>query len=261
MKSMRRMSACIVVAVAVGAVASASASAAPTLPELGRCVPASPAKTGNYFGAKCLKPAAGNGNYTWMPGPGAKPKFEGTGTEVHLSTAGHTITCAANTFDGEYTGPKTAKVTLVLVGCIDNVATKQSCQTNPTKTGEIEPLKPLEAEIGFIKGGATPTVGIDLKGEKPLVRFECGKVPESVLIGEVEGSVIGSIGSIDRMNTEFKLAFKATGGKQVPEQFEGGLKDTLSIEYTSGVTKTHEEATLRTSDGLVNEEAMEIKAL
>jgi hypothetical protein len=58
------------------------------------------------------------------------------------------------------------------------------------------------------------------------------------------------------MATTFALGLKATNGKQSPERFEGGVKETLSF-VTAGV---EEQAGLTTSITLTNEESLEIKA-
>jgi hypothetical protein len=248
----------VVAVLALCALASASASAAP--PELGRCVLAETPKTGEYKNARCTAPSlAGKGNYNFLPGPGEKPKFEGTGSEPRLEMPGLAINCAASTFNGEYTGAKTASVTVDMIGCVDG-ATSQKCQSNPLKEGEIETPVPLEGELGFIKWGAGIGVGLDLTRSPALVTFECGKPPEATITGVVEGSVIGHLAPTNLMSEEFKLRYRTAGGKQVPEQFEGGTKDTLSVKLTSGLTTTTEEAVFKEKlVEILNEEPLEIK--
>jgi len=247
----------VVAALALCGLASAGASAA--LPELGRCVPASTAKTGEYKGAHCLTSARGKGNYNFLPGPGEKKKFVGTGSEAKLEMPGLTVSCAASTSEGEYTGAKTASVTLDLIGC-STVATAQLCQSNPVKAGEIETL-PLEGEFGFIQSGQKPVVALDVKRSPSLVTFTCGSPPESTTTVVVEGSVIGKFAPNDSMVMESKLSYKTAGGKQVVEHFEGGPKDTLSAKLISGLTTTTEEAALKLRlMEIANEEPLEIKA-
>ncbi len=234
-----------------------AANASAALPEVGRCVPASP-PAAEYKGANCTAHAApGKGAYQFIAGPGEKPKFEGTGEEPTLSTATLTISCAASTFNGEYTGAKTASVTVDLIGCVEGEGRK--CQSNVAKEGEIETL-PLEGELGYINVSSHRRVGLDLKRAPVLATFTCGLPPETVTPGTVEGSVIAPILPLNRMTTELRLSYRVKEGKQQIEEFEGGPKDTLAIKFGVLAT-TSEPATLK--DKLVeigNEEAMEIKA-
>ncbi|HXR57837.1 MAG TPA: hypothetical protein VN747_00825 [Burkholderiales bacterium] len=242
--------------------AAASATATAEVPEFGRCVPAE-GKTGEFTGASCTRPAAGKGKFNWVPGPGPKPKFEGTSESVPLLQMGSlTISCAAATFNGEYTGAKTASVTVDLIGCL-NTATNRECQTNPLKEGEIEPPGALEGEIGFVNINGLRKVGLDLKRSPVITTFTCGNVGEipQEVNGTLEGSVIGQIAPPNYMREIFKLRYKVEGGKQVPEAFEGGEKDTLTANLVSGTSTSTVPATLKIKlVELVNEEPFEIKA-
>jgi hypothetical protein len=74
---------------------------------------------------------------------------------------------------------------------------------------------------------------------------------------EIDNAVIGTVAPIDKMSLTSTLTFKANKGKQVPEQFEAGLKDTLlAIEG-----KTEQQVGLTTTDSATNEEQLEIKAV
>lgn len=257
MRSMKMAGALLAATATASGVLAASASAA--LPELGRCVPAASPGTGEYTGPRCTKAAApGKGSYDFVAGPGEKKKFEGTGEEPTLATATLKITCAAATFNGEYTGAKAASVTVDLIGCLEGEGRK--CQSNPLKEGEIETL-PLEGEIGYIKLGSRTMVGLDLKRSPALATFTCGLVPEPVTPGTLEGSVISPIRPVNIMTSEVRLNYRVKEGKQQVEEFEGAPKDTLSVQLVSGLTTTTEPATLK--DKLVeilNEEPIEIKA-
>jgi hypothetical protein len=261
MNRIRMVGMVLVATFAVSVAAASSASAA--LPELGRCVPA-PEKNGAFKGNHCNLPAEGKGKYDWLPGPGAKPKFAGTGEAVVLETVGkRKVECGAATFEGEYTGPKTESVTVLLIGCTEPVS-KQPCQTGgPPREGEIDSSGALEGELGFITGGERPTVGLDLKPKAPstsMFVFECGTLPTVVLHAAVEGSVIGRITPINHMVEEFKTVYKAPGGKQVPQQFEGGAKDTMTAKLLVGLETKTEEIGLKAIRVDVNEESLEIKA-
>jgi hypothetical protein len=247
---------CLTAAFALMGLVATTASAA--VPEFGRCVKVA-AKTGEYSGAQCLTPVAGNkGRFDWQPGPGALKKFEETGEEPTLETVGgRKIVCTVGIFTGEFTGPKTESVSIELQGCVDSV-TGAICET--AKKSKIETLTPLEGEIGFIKGTSMRSVGLDLKHAPVILTFECGKVPETVVLGTLEGSVIAPITPIDKMAEEFKLPYKEKLGKQIPEQFEGGAKDTLTATFVTGLETTTQQAGLKTKVESVTEEPIEIKA-
>jgi opacity protein-like surface antigen len=244
MKGIRITGLCLLAVLAVSAMAATSASAV-TIPQVGRCVKVATG-AGAYTGAQCLAlETHKKGKYEWVPvSSSEKQTFDGTGGETTLKTTGHsTIKCIAANFAGEYTGPKTAGVTVEFQGCT-NAKTEQ-CQSNPQNKSEIRTL-PLEAELGFIKNEPTVVqVGLDLKPTAPLtqlVSYECGSVTESA---RLEGSVIGQIKPIDKMTTEANLVLAVrTTGAQLPEQFEGGPKDTLSTTFMSGTESTTAPSTL-----------------
>ncbi len=269
MRRIRTVGLCLVALALIGSSAAATASAAEYeltgLPELGKCVPAATPKTGQYTGSHCVRPAAGKGGYNWVPGPGAKPKFEGTISTTKLETVGKkfVVECSFGVATGEYTGTKTANVKLALVGCLDE-QTLQKCQNGPQEA-EIETTIP--AEIGYIKAGEKPKVGLDLKPTAPI-SFTCGLPPELPTVVSVEGSAIGLIKPPNSMRSAFKLTYTAPGGKQVPEQFEGGVKDTLTLKRITGLESATEQVGLTIIGGeekpkplvIENEEPIEIKA-
>jgi hypothetical protein len=262
MRPLRMVGVTVLAVAAVAATGVASAAAAP--PEWGRCEAAVGGKTGEYKNAKCTAPAGGTGLFNWAPEPTGKAKFATVGEKVGLETTGkRRIICGESVSDGSYTGPKTATVTLMLVGCnLEGTATR--CQTNPAKEGEIEAS--LEAELGFITGGSRPVVGVALKPKAPSTvwaAFSCVKLPETpVLSGVIEGSVIGRIKPLNRMTAEYAEIYSAAAGVQAVQQFEGGAKDTLTVKLLEGLTTTTEEIGLRQRVALENEglETTEIKA-
>jgi hypothetical protein len=180
------------------------------------------------------------------------------------------VKCGSGQFSGEWTGPKTASINLLFGGCLG--PGKKSCQTNPTAQADIKTEQALEGELGFIQGGEKPVVGLDVKPKSPattLLSFTCGGPPETG-VGEpwsVEGSMIGQIKPTNLMTSAFKLTYKATAGKQVPEQFESGLKDTLIANRVVGVEPPKAEQAGLTLKGETTtpilaegEEPLEIKA-
>lgn len=233
-------------------VAAQIVKAVKPLPDFGHC-----AKVvhGGYGNSTCTaETPAKNGKFEWTEGPGPNAKFSGTGTKVTLEGVGHSlVTCTASSNAGEYTGPKSAKLTLKLTGCAAGVkGSEGSCSSSGAAAGEIQTAQ-LNGALNFIDEGeepALPTVGIDLTPASgtSLATFECGGKP--VTVG---GSVIVPISSLDKMATSFKLKAKATAGKQLPEAFEAEPNDTLTFNG--------EQAGLTSTSTLTNEEALEIKAL
>jgi hypothetical protein len=207
--------------------------------------------TGVYKGPLCItKETKSKGKYEWtQANVTEKLTFKGSGLETRLLTAGHPgIKCVTANLTGEWTGGKTASVTIEFQGCVN--ALNQQCQSGANKS-EIKTL-PLEAELGFIKnelkeGKLIVVVGLDLKPQPPLTAlaiYECGSITETA---NIEGSVIGRIGPFDKMTTESNLTYntKSAGEVQVYEKFEGGLKDTLSTKFTTGITSTTAPTTLK----------------
>jgi hypothetical protein len=286
MKRMKTVGLCLIAVGAVSAIGAGGASAAP--PELGRCLKASSVMEGkktSYTGAYAEKGctrlnASHKGKYEWSPGPGAKSKFFGTGLEPEPTletTGGAKVVCSSLALKGgEYTGPKTAKVAkLLFSGC--EGAPGRPCQTVPVKEGEIESSGELQMELGVIKAGTRPVVGWDIKKEGVVFAFQCGKLPELHDVQTVEGSVIaplktGSELDVNRMSIKALLKYKAKAGKQLPEAFEGGGKDTLTTTTTIGTSKAVEQTgltnNLELESGLgelgienpENQEPLEVKA-
>lgn len=251
---------------------TSTAHAAPgALPELGRCVKL-PLKTGLYKYKNCVVQAAGSkGSFEWEPGPGAKPGFVAEASEVHLETVGGVkVGCASGEVSGAWTGSKTASVTITFRGCESK---GRSCGVNPSKPVEItNEESPVEGEIGFLQQGEKPLVGLDLKpkeGSSELLKFTCGGPPELTFpeLWKIEGSVIGKFRYVDKPKLTFGLLYQQANGKQSPQQFEGGVKDTpIANRLTESGTVTEEagltlkeEETRKWIPGLF-EEPLEIKA-
>jgi hypothetical protein len=239
------------------------------LPEVGRCDKVG--SGGSFTRANCLPESPGQGAFEWMPGPGAKPKFSAPIKTVTLMTSsGTAVSCAPGTLSGEWTGPKGAAVNLSFKGCTQS-ASHKPCQSSTSSAGEISTTQALEGELGYIKGGLRPKVGLDLKPKAPapaLLTFTCGGPPGELGTGElwsVEGSVIGEVKSLNRMKLTEKLLFRARGAKQVPERFEAGLKDTLLATRSEGASQKAEQSALtlageRTTITSTGDEKLEIKA-
>jgi hypothetical protein len=271
MKVIRVGQRCLLAALALSAIACASASASSIyevrgLPEIGRCVKVGIAK-GVYRGAQCITvEKKGLGAYEWTQvNATEKFTFAGSGLESILTTTGlPKIKCIAANATGEWTGGKTASVTIEFQGCTN--ALGKQCQSGPVNKSEIKTL-PLEGELGFIRnelveGKLIVVVGLDLKPQPPLTDlaiYECGSATET---SKLEGSVIGKIQPINKMTLESNLLYTTkSNGEQLYKKFQGGPEDVLSTTFTSGVTSTTAPTTLKikTETGK-NSAPLEIKA-
>jgi hypothetical protein len=243
----------------VGLPALAENNPGPALPSLGRCVKAAK-KSGEYKGAHCLIDAHGKGNFNWLAGPGAQAKFTGVLGTVTLETVGaKKIVCSSGTSAGEYTGSKTQTVTLTLSGC-ERPGSHAACQSVGSAPGQIV-TSALEGELGFIRAGRKPLVGLDLKREPALATFECaGSAPGGKEVVQLEGSAIGAVAKIDKTVTQFTDSFVQKAGHQSPERFEGGVPDTLTTTALAGLEKTAEQTGASARVTVTDEEPLEIKA-
>lgn len=268
MQRTRRIALCALAACGLIAVGAASASAA--LPELGRCV-AVEGKTGKFKGKSCgPESPTSTGKYEFIPGAGAAPAFEGAGAEsITLETVGgRKIFCPNAETKGEYTGAKTEKLLFIAEGCEDSVL-HETCQSLASEEKEPKPIpgriksQPLKGELGFIsgKGGNRPLIGWDIKPETGSIvaAFECGPTATGTQV-QLEGSYIGQIKPTSKMVEEFHYKYKETKGKQQPEAFEGGEKDTLTAKFTKGLLETTtEQIGYKSSEEVITEEAYEYK--
>lgn len=237
-------------AMAALAVAPVAAHAGP--PELGRCVKVTTGTGNKYKDAGCEKGVVPTGKYEWFPGA-VKNHFKSTEGKSTLETVGGlTVTCMKDTDHGEYTSPKTDLETIVFTGCKHNAT---PCQTTASGPGEITTTL-LASSLGFIKAPTEVGVSLESATGEPFAQFACG--PVGVVI---TGSVIAPITPISKMTLTFKENFKATAGKQEPENFEFEPKDTLTCslyEVFSGVLLSTEQCGFTSADKVVNEEKLEI---
>jgi len=284
MRPTKHLAVCLAAACALGVLAASSASAA--VPEIGRCAKLEGVKegritkfSGKYSNRKCTRESAGGtGKFEWMPGAGAEAKgFESPGTlePATLETASGTkIACANSKMFGEYTSGTAEKNEISLFECKLST-TNEPCQS--VRPEEVPPTPqegtiislPIEGTLGFIKkSGSKPEVGWDYKPKTgPLMfAFECGATPlEGTTRVVVEGSFISQVRKpIDRPAEEFKLRSLGAKGKQSPEMFEGGEKDTLTMTIINVATmqETSEPvAYVAPEEEQSVEELLEIKAV
>jgi hypothetical protein len=240
------------------------------LPELGRCLK-SANHTGAFKSARCTREVAGNtGKYEWEEGPGPAPKFTASVGGIALETVSAVeVTCASGEVVGEWIDAKAALLDLAFKGC-ENQTTKKACQTSMSSSGMITTEEGgVAGHLGFIRHRKhhKALVGFDLtprEGETTILKFTCGGPPEEIGLGEgwtVSGSAISPITLVNSMRVGHTLDYVQTGGHQSPEEFEGGVKDTLIATRTSGLETHEEQAGLSTNEfELHGEERLEIKA-
>jgi hypothetical protein len=271
MKRIRTLGAYLMAAFVIGGIAATAASATEYpltgLPEIGRCKKVDVG--GAYSSNGCIKVAPEhNGRFEWFPGPGDKGKFEASAIgEAKLETVNKVrIGCGPSEMIGQVLDGKKVAVTLNLHGCLQ-IGTNQPCSTVAFPNPSSEIVIKAEGEVGFIsgKGGEKPKVGLDLVFTEDT--WTCGPAKEPLAdeTWTLEGSAIGAIKPIDRMKTEYKMIYTGLGGKQVPEKFEEGVKDTPIVKRMIGVETKTEDAglTLREERKTILaevEEPLEIKA-
>jgi len=232
------------------------------VPEVGRCVKTEGVKvgkettySGSYVDSSCLSPSKG-GAFEWVAGPGANASFTSSSSTSTLATVGGAaLKCKHSAGAGQYTGAKTATATITFTGC-ELLASKEECHSAGAAEGEIV-TAPLEGTLGFITDKAegeqlNVSVGLDVTHASSLLSAECASGTKVA----VSGSVIAPLGTIDKMSAGNSLAAVATAGKQTPEEFEGGAKDTLSAAIGTG---SPVQAGLTSKSSLKNGEKLEIK--
>jgi hypothetical protein len=84
----------------------------------------------------------------------------------------------------------------------------------------------LAGELGYIKRGSKPKIGVDLKAasESDMAMFECGGANETTGKGagtgtlrELQGSVIGKAGKLDAMVKETRPPTQSTAASRSPK--------------------------------------------
>lgn len=227
------------------------------LPEVGRCRKLKK-PIGKYQNAGCTTKSAGenSGSYEWAFEPGSARSFSFKNGAATLETVGGTqVKCLENTYSGEYTGSKTATVSLKLTGCEPTNRIGIKCQSQGAQAGEVV-FNTLEGNLGYIANGIEPTVGMALTptvAQAPYVaQFHCGEVPISIT-----GGVIAAYTPVNKMTATFAVALKETKGKQSPEALEGGSPELLSMIIGESAPA---QMGLKAADKVTNQESLEIKA-
>jgi len=244
MRHVRIAGVCLLAIFALTATVSASASAG-TLPALWECHKLTANKItkkfeGIYTDTKCSKEATTKQKEEGLVNKFVlqefslaakknKPKefkdLKGAGADLAIEGVA-TVACASFEDHGFFSGPKTAnKIKVTFFGC-EIAGLKCS---NTEIAGKVE-TKTLTGELGYISGKGTehPVVGAVIRPETGIyeAEFRCQD-----LHLRVHGSVIGKVEvPLKTFTTKATLYFKESGGKQSPEQFEEGVKETLITE-------------------------------
>lgn len=175
-------------------------------------------------------------------GPFPTPFTSKSGKTTLETVKKATITCTADTGNGEVTGPKTGVTTITFTGC-EFATLGIVCNSTGVPPGDIVTAT-LVMTLGYING-PKKEAGIDLSTATggPLMEFSCAGL--RVL---VDGSVIGRITPVNKVvkpPSHFTLKFTQAAGKQKPTKFEAGPTDVLSTSFggpfaESGLSSTDE---------------------
>jgi hypothetical protein len=236
-------------------------------PSFGHCVKAPSEMVGTkavYHGAftaaTCVTESKPHtGKYEWEQGV-TDTQFTTTSKEgktVTLETIkGVKVTCLSETGTGEYTGAKTVgDVVLKLAGCAFP-SHPSKCTSAHAAKGTID-SEPLDGVLGVekqAKADASNKIGLELypANAGPVMEFDCEGTTVSV-----SGSVIVPV-KTNKMLVTQALTFKATKGKQKPEEFVGGPKDILEMSVNGAPV---EQAGLSVAIAQTNGQEVEVNSV
>jgi uncharacterized repeat protein (TIGR01451 family) len=196
----------------------------PTGPEYGRCVPAPPG-TGAFQNPNCTIPApSSSGSWTFEPASTGAPTatFSVTISQTTFTSQAGTAECGGGFGSGTITGPKTGEERFTFTSC-HLAGTSTPCTgVNDSFAGNITSAD-VTVELGWIDQS---------KGEVGLLLYAAPGVNLSESnCGNVQGSIIGlTSGLRDTMGTAGLTTYRVSSLSQVPENFEGGPKNTLEQE-------------------------------
>jgi len=199
-------------------------------------------EAGNKIDAGCTK--TGKGDYIQVAEP--VETFSSTSGIGVLETVGGTkVECAKDKNVGRIIGPSQVRIFVTFTGCGTEVLGKrEACTSSGANVEEIK-TKELSGQLRYIKEPATTEVGLQLKpasGEL-FAEFTCAGVSIKVK-GAIIGKVTSALNTYSRTGT---VRFKQTKGKQEPEKFEGGVKETLESTNLFG---TFEQSGEDTTDNI-----------
>jgi alpha-tubulin suppressor-like RCC1 family protein len=228
-------------------------------PEFGRCLKlpgelegAYKTYNGGFAASGCLTESETHtGLYEWYPGL-SRNQLEIRGGVVTLETIGKLkVSCKGEAGTGEISGPNAlANVVVRFMGC---GMLGHNCTTPGRGEGELQTSR-LEGVLGW-KSEVTKQAALDLRPPETqlFMGFECGSGEQIT----VKGSVLVPLAT-DRMLATTSLRYKAVGGRQQPERFEGGAIDVLVSAVDEGAA---EQSGLTVTGSQTAEEAVEVNAV
>jgi hypothetical protein len=249
MKRIRIAGLCLVAVFAFTAMATVASAETP--PEVGRCLKKA---GGPWKDGGCKTPSKpGEEKFEWypafvggVPNPEPKlPKLKYTSenkpeTIIQLeSVSGSVITAKTQKATGEVTGAKTNIAQNIDFGGVEFKGFK--CKsTNPPGSGEGDvKVKDLNGNIGIEKKGETTAKDKAANRFVPkeggagaiFVEFSCSVIPV-----KVRGAVLNPLTSnaMKGFPTPVTVKFTGANGKQKPEKFVGGPKETLESSIEGG---------------------------
>jgi hypothetical protein len=253
-----RVSATNATGTSVGSDATFKTHARPeAAPEFGRCVAVPGEKQGvktvyhgGFLANTCLAPSSTHtGKYEWLGGV-SKTGLSLAGSAATLETVGKTkVTCKGVLAAGQYSGRDALSgVSLQLTGCEQ---AGRACATAGQASGTLT-SQPLEGVLGWqsrsLKKVALALYPVGRSG--PFMRFTCAAAGAVT----VEGTLLVPV-QAGKMLSSSSLIFKARGGKQTPESFEGAPREVL-LSSVAGKAAEQLGATMTLTQ--VSEESVEV---
>ena len=248
LKRIRIVGVCLAAIFALVAVVATGASAEEP-PEVGRCLKLA---GGKFKDGGCKTPSkAGEEKFEWYPAfiggvlneTPSKPKLKYTSaskpeTVIQLeTTGGAVIKATAQSAIGEWTGEKKNIAEKVVFTGVEFKGFK--CKsTNPAATNEGEvKVKDLDGNIGIYKKGETKAKDmvanrlVPKDGSGIFTEFKCSIIPVVV-----RGAVLYPItaNAMKCFPTPLTVKFTGSKGKQIPDRFVGGTKETLESSIEGG---------------------------
>jgi len=237
MKRIRIVGLCFAAALGLSALVATSAFATPPVPEYGKCIKKA-TKTGEGFSdSGCTKHVASLATYEWSTAVAGvtftgkmKPETKATLETIKKEK----VVCTTETDTGTYLNPKEVETTPTFKGC--EALTKKCTTAGAPEEGEIQ-VQALQGELGIEKKGEK-----EGKEEPKLAKLannlyrqgnRGGEIVNFLCSGfeiRVEGTVLFPV-KANKTETKPLIKFAATAGKQKPEKFEGGPKETLASSF------------------------------
>jgi len=271
MKRFRIVGLCLAAIFALSAFAATASAETP--PEVGRCLK----KAGGKWkdGACKVASKVGEEKFEWypayvggVPNPEPKPpKLKYTSvnkpeTTIQLeSKSGAVITAKSQSATGEVTGAKTNIAQNIIFGSVEFEGFKcKSTKPAAPNEGEVR-VEDLNGNIGIekksLEGPAKDKVANRFvpKSGTTFTEFSCSVIPVIV-----RGAVLNNVtaNAMKGFPTPVTVKFTGAKGKQKPEKFEGGPKETLESSIKGGPFEQSDQVLTTLQK---NQEKLEISTL